>query len=101
MKKYCLLWALQLLVFQLPAQLSVTNLKCEDLVNPIGIGAKQPRFSWQLVSDKRNTLQSDYEIKILLNKTEVWNSGKVSRTNLPIYFIMEVPHYPVASIPGK
>jgi len=61
MKKLLLLFILQATGVTLPAQLSVKSLVCENLSNPIGLDVKQPRFSWQLVSDKRNTLQSAYE----------------------------------------
>ncbi|HEX5153142.1 MAG TPA: family 78 glycoside hydrolase catalytic domain [Parafilimonas sp.] len=59
------------------AQLTVSNLLTENLIDPIGIDVLQPRFSWQLISDKRNTMQSAYEIKVMLNKQPVWSSGKV------------------------
>ena len=35
------------------AQLKVQNLVTEHLVNPVGIGVAQPRFGWQLSSDKK------------------------------------------------
>ncbi len=78
MKNSFLLLTLQLLVIQLSAQVVVTNLKCEDLVNPIGIGNAKPRFSWQIVSERRNSIQSTYELNVSLNKTIVWSSGKIS-----------------------
>lgn len=60
------------------AQVKVQQLRTENLVNPIGIDAPQPRFNWQLVSATRNTMQSAYEIIVTTssNKT-VWKSGKV------------------------
>ena len=61
-----------------PAQLKVQNLLTKNLSNPVGIDSKQPRFSWQLISDKRNTLQTAYEIKVSVDKNAVWSSGKVS-----------------------
>jgi alpha-L-rhamnosidase len=59
------------------AQVVVKNLLTENLANPIGLDEKLPRFSWQLSSDKRNTLQNAYEIKVSAGKTIVWNSGKI------------------------
>src|SRR5881392_494292 len=44
------------------SQVTVKNLRCENLTNPLGIDLTQPRLSWQLVSGKRNTTQTDYEI---------------------------------------
>lgn len=65
-----------------PAQVQVKNLLCENMVNPIGLGLLNPRFSWQLASDKRHTVQTAYEI--IVNNTAgkdgkqpVWSSGKI------------------------
>lgn len=60
----------------LHAQVSVTNLLTEHMVNPISIDVT-PRFSWQLVSNKRNVVQSAYECKVTDGKNTVWSSGKV------------------------
>jgi alpha-L-rhamnosidase len=78
MRKLALLFMFQTISIALFAQLSAKNLLCENLSNPIGLDTKLPRFSWQLISDKRNTMQSAYEIKIFSAKTSAWNSGKVS-----------------------
>ncbi|WP_207720174.1 alpha-L-rhamnosidase N-terminal domain-containing protein [Flavobacterium undicola] len=59
-------------------QLTLRNLTVENVSNPIGIGVKTPRFSWQLVSDKRNVKQSAYEIQVIDGKNTVWASGKVA-----------------------
>jgi len=60
------------------SQVSVKNLLCENFSNPVGLDIKVPRFSWQLVSDSRNCMQSAYEIKAVSGKTTAWSSGKVS-----------------------
>jgi len=59
------------------AQLKVVNLLTENLTNPIGLDVKQPRFSWQLVSDQRNVFQTAYEIIFSDAKTTMWKSGKI------------------------
>ena len=59
------------------SQVIVKNLLCEHLSNPIGLDVKEPRFNWQLGSDKRNVMQTAYEVKVVLGKTTVWSSGKV------------------------
>lgn len=64
----------------LPAQVSVTQLLTENLVNPISIDILQPRFSWQLKGIKRNIQQTAFEIKVLHKNTAVWSSGKVAST---------------------
>src|SRR6185369_1255613 len=65
-------------------QIKVTGLLCENLSNPICIDALRPEFSWQLVSDKRNSMQSAYEIRVsdnaaslAKNKNIGWSSGKI------------------------
>jgi alpha-L-rhamnosidase len=60
------------------AQVTVKKLTCEHLTNPVGLGTAQPRFSWQLQSDKRNITQSGYEIKVLSGTSSVWASGRVN-----------------------
>src|SRR5436190_18930018 len=74
-----------LLFHQLHAQMIVQNLRCEMLVNPLGIDIKEPRLSWQLSSDQRNVQQTAYEIivsssreKLSKNDGDVWSSGKIN-----------------------
>ena len=77
MKKIALPLFLSLVCQIVIAQTQVTNLLCENLSNPIGLDAAQPGFSWQLASDKRDVMQTAYEIKVMTGKKTVWNSGKV------------------------
>ncbi|MBD0353420.1 MAG: alpha-L-rhamnosidase, partial [Flavisolibacter sp.] len=61
------------------AQVRVTQLLCENRTNPIGLDEKAPRFSWQLSSDRRNMMQTAYEIRVSDDasfRKELWNSGK-------------------------
>nr|WP_314895701.1 family 78 glycoside hydrolase catalytic domain [uncultured Flavobacterium sp.] len=60
------------------AQVDLRNLTVENASNPIGIGVKTPRFSWQLVSNKRNVKQTAYEIQVKEGNNTVWSSGKVA-----------------------
>lgn len=66
------------------AKISVTQPLCEYHVNPIGIDVQKPRFSWQMLSDATNVMQSAYEIRVASDagnlrrsKNLLWNSGKV------------------------
>jgi alpha-L-rhamnosidase len=65
------------------AQVKVQNLLTENLVNPISIDAPAPRLSWQLTADRRNVMQTAYEVRVSTQtgkyskKDLVWNSGKV------------------------
>jgi alpha-L-rhamnosidase len=74
---YLLMMAAQLLCLSATSQVIVKNLLTENLTNPIGIEALQPRFSWQLASEKRNLTQSAYEVRVLMENTVAWNSKKV------------------------
>ncbi len=64
--------------------LSVDKLRCEYRENPLGIDTIKPRFSWILLSDRRNTIQTAYHIQVAVSNealTEssklVWDSGVV------------------------
>ncbi|MEZ0536397.1 family 78 glycoside hydrolase catalytic domain [Caldicellulosiruptoraceae bacterium PP1] len=60
--------------------IKVCNLKCEYKKNPIGIDTKNPRFFWQIESDKLNCLQTAYHIIVSrdMNFNDiVWDSSKV------------------------
>lgn len=61
------------------------NLRCEYLVNPLGIDAATPRLSWTLQSGRRGVLQKAYQILVasspeLLAKDQgdLWDSGQVA-----------------------
>lgn len=58
------------------AQVNVGHLLVENLINPIGIDNTTPRFSWKLYSNTKNTLQTAYEIRVLHEKKNIWNTGK-------------------------
>ena len=59
-------------------QLLVANLRCENRINPLGIDILNPRFSWQLISDRRNIMQTAFEIRVSdqSGKINFWESGK-------------------------
>ena len=53
------------------------DLRTEYRVNPMGLAAKAPRFSWKMESQEKDTLQTAYEIHVTdENGKLVWNSGK-------------------------
>jgi alpha-L-rhamnosidase len=60
------------------AQIKVQHPLIENQVDPISIDALSPRLSWQLsAGNKRDVVQTAYEIKIKQGKKLVWNSGKI------------------------
>ncbi|HUS02815.1 MAG TPA: glycoside hydrolase family 78 protein [Chitinophagaceae bacterium] len=82
MKKGILLISLLFISIVALSQVTIKNMRCENLNNPLGIDVMQPRLSWQLISDKRNTTQAAYEIKVsdnpALSNNIAWSSGKVT-----------------------
>ena len=56
---------------------SVGNLRVENLDQPLGIDTAEPRFSWQITSDKKDVRQTAYQIVVCDDQGEVWNTGKV------------------------
>jgi alpha-L-rhamnosidase len=71
--------------------LSLYDLTCEHLDNPLGMGVKEPRLSWKVQASKKNMIQSAYEIRISesssISDNIFWDSGKVnsSESNLVAY----------------
>ncbi len=64
--------------------LTPVGLTCEYAVNPLGIDASRPRFSWVLESNRRGQMQAAYQIlvagsqrKLESNLGDKWDSGKV------------------------
>src|SRR5271163_4192931 len=60
-------------------------LRCEEQVNPLGIGNTTPHLSWQLQSTGsgpgyRGETQSAYEVMVGTSPggSELWDSGKVA-----------------------
>ena len=61
------------------AQIKVESLVTENQVNPLSIDAAVPRFSWKMAAgDKRDVMQTAYEIKVRKGKKEIWCTGKVA-----------------------
>ncbi len=80
--KYILL----LVIFPLTGICSVqlTHLRCEYLINPMGIDAANPRLNWIITSSRRGERQTAYQILVastpeLLRQDngDLWDSGKV------------------------
>ena len=84
MKRVLFLSITILLITTIHAQVKVQSLLVENLSNPIGMDVTSPRFSWQLVSPKRNVMQTAYEVKVgttanpSKEKNLQWSSGKVN-----------------------
>jgi alpha-L-rhamnosidase len=64
--------------------LRVDQVRCEGLINPLGIDVTAPRLSWTLESSVRGQLQSAYQILVASTREllqndggDLWNSGRV------------------------
>lgn len=85
MKKLCAAGFLTFFALVCFSQIKVENLLCNNFSNPIGIAVSTPQFTWQLKSEKRNVLQTAYEIRVgsdwnylKKGKNLIWNTGKIS-----------------------
>ncbi len=63
----------------------VENLKCEYLINPVGIDSESPRFTWQFSDSDPGKSQTAFEIIVGTDSLSVqsgtgncWDSGKIN-----------------------
>lgn len=56
--------------------MKVTDIRIEYLKNPVGIDVKKPRFSWKILSNEKDVLQSSYQILVKHKGDVVWDTGK-------------------------
>lgn len=62
---------------------TVQDPRCEYKRNPLGIDILQPRLSWKLSSDERNTMQRAYQVQVAISERDLqdekdllWDSGR-------------------------
>ncbi|MGP8200456.1 MAG: family 78 glycoside hydrolase catalytic domain [Limisphaerales bacterium] len=67
------------------APLNPVFLRCEYLVNPVGIDETAPRLSWQVASKQRDERQTAWQVLVAGSETalaqdhgDLWDSGKVA-----------------------
>ncbi len=71
----------------------IGNLKCEYLINPLGIDNPHPRLTWQLHDERMGASQTTFKIFVGTDSSEVaegkgnmWTSGNInSDRNLIVY----------------
>lgn len=76
------------------SEVEVAGLKVDNISQPLGLENKNPRFSWKLVSQRRNVRQTAYRILVATSETalslgrgDVWDSGRVnSRSSLGVKY---------------
>jgi alpha-L-rhamnosidase len=54
---------------------TITGLKCEYLINPLGIDAPHPRFIWMMNEPRRGALQAAYQIVVGTDSASVANGN--------------------------
>lgn len=59
------------------ADFSLEALRCESLVNPLGLDIQRPRLSWRLTASREGILQSAFQIEVSTDAGRVWNSSRV------------------------
>ncbi|HMP81383.1 MAG TPA: family 78 glycoside hydrolase catalytic domain [Verrucomicrobiota bacterium] len=64
--------------------LAVSNLRCEYLVNPLGLDEFAPRLSWTIESNRRGARQTAYHLRVASSAeqlaakaSDLWDSGRV------------------------
>lgn len=53
------------------------SLKCEYIVNPLGIDSPHPRFTWQMIDDRQGAMQTAFQVFMGTDSTEVANGSGV------------------------
>ena len=64
---------------------NITGLRCEYLVNPLGIETPAPRLSWQIESTQRGQKQTAYRLLVASSEKQLsrqqgnlWDTGKIA-----------------------
>lgn len=60
------------------SDLRVTNLRCEYLVEPLGLDERLPRLSWAIESERRGAAQAAYRI-LVTSRAELLTEGRGDR----------------------
>jgi alpha-L-rhamnosidase len=80
-------------------QTTITNLRCEQFENPVGIDREQPRLSWRLETGRRGARQTAYRITVssqLGGPADLWDSGRVESDHTS-----EIPYQGTALTSGQ
>lgn len=74
-------------------QTELRDLKCEYLLNPLGIDAVHPRLTWQLQDERRGVEQTAYQLfvgtdslEVVNRKGSVWKTDRVETDNSLIVY---------------
>ena len=82
-------------------------LKCENLINPLGIDAATPRLSWRLQDDRTGASQTAWQLFVstdsleaLKEKGNTWQTSKISSSVQTITYKGK-PYYRLQNIIGR
>lgn len=74
-------------------EIIIDKLKCEYLINPVGIDSEKPRFTWQMRSDRPGAAQKAYNIFVGTDSAglaggngNIWETGKLVSATLPVIY---------------
>ena len=56
--------------------MNIKDFRIEYRKNPVGLDVRKPRFSWKIVSEEKNVLQTAYRITVEQQGTVIWDTGK-------------------------
>jgi len=78
-----------------PAPVSLTSLRCEYKVDPLGIDVRRPRLSWQFTADGRGVVQAAYQVRVAeseagLAANPIWDTGRID-SDRSIHVVYEGP----------
>lgn len=95
---FSLVWSNPVISSSLDGTMSPVNLRCEYLLDPLGIDSAEPRLSWTFEPGARGLKQSAYQIQVasilgLLDedKPDLWDTGIVQSSNSILIPYMGVP----------
>lgn len=59
---------------------TVSDLRCEYQINPLGLGVARPRLAWRMTDERRGAKQTAYQIQAgsTPGAADLWDSGKVA-----------------------
>ena len=73
--------------------LSIQEMKCEGLENPVGLDIPAPRLSWVPSSDQRNTMQTAYRLMVAssadlleTDSADLWDTGKIPGDSMKVVY---------------
>ncbi|MDR3691257.1 MAG: family 78 glycoside hydrolase catalytic domain [Fimbriimonas sp.] len=71
-------------LFDPGASMTVADLRCESVVNPLNVDVARPALSWKVISSKDGDRQTGYEVQVSASRPalanghgDLWDTGRV------------------------